>query len=61
MVCIKIIVNDVMDVPFIAEHGLSLALYTDSGLTLFDVGQGGALVHNAQAAGVELSAVFRLA
>ncbi len=60
MVCIKIIVNDVMDAPFVAEHGLSLALYTDSGLTLFDVGQGGALVHNAQTAGVDLSSVSRL-
>ena len=79
-----------MDAPYIAEHGLSLALYTDSGLTLFDVGcgaaraegqgyaseqagfgnthvqsgtdlvGGGALVHNAQLAGVDLSSVSRL-
>ena len=60
MVQIKIIVNDVMDAPFVAEHGLSLALYTDSGLTLFDTGQGGALISNARAAGVDLSAVSRL-
>ena len=57
---IKIIVNDVMDAPFVAEHGLSLVLYTQYGLTLFDTGQGGALVPNAQAAGVDLSAVSRL-
>ena len=55
---ITVLVENTAESPgLLAEHGLSLWIETGSQCILFDTGQGGALVNNADRLGISLSRV----